>query len=88
MYYESLEPLVRKILSERYERKLPPDLFVNTHPEREKLKERYRETIKEAVIEYELENETDEETIAKSIAEYVNEMISEEILNPCPEDWD
>ena len=88
MSYESLEPIVREILLEKYKRKLPPDLFVETPPERENLKKRYREHYYEAIKEYELEDETDENKIAGGIAEFINEMISEEILNPCPEDWD
>ena len=88
MTNESREPIVSKILSEKYKRKLPPNLFVETPPEREKLKKKYRECFDECITEYGYEDETDENKITAGIAEYINEMISEEILNPCPDDWD
>jgi hypothetical protein len=90
MTNESLEPLVRKILAEKYERKLPPNLFVETPPERERLKKRYREEFDECIKEYGLEDEdeTDENKLAEGIAKYINESISEETLMPCPDDWD
>jgi hypothetical protein len=86
--FKLLEAKVKERLLTRHERKLPPNLFVETPPERERLKKRYRKVYEEAVKQHELEDETDETTIANLIAEYISESISEEVLDPCPDDWE
>jgi uncharacterized Fe-S cluster-containing protein len=83
--FKLLEAKVKERLLTRHERKLPPNLFTETPPERERLKKRYRKVYEEAVKEHELEDET---TIVNLIAEYISESISEEVLDPCPDDWE
>ena len=85
--FKALEPQVRQILTEKYERTMPANLFEETPPEREALKKSYRRIYSETIEEWDLQDETDEVKIAKLIAESISEMISEEVLNPCPEDW-
>jgi predicted amidophosphoribosyltransferase len=87
MTNEALEPFVSKILAEKYKRKLPPNLFTETPPERERLKKIYRSAFKECIERYKFEDETDEK-IAEVIAEWISEGISEETYPPCPDDWD
>ena len=87
MTNEALEPIVRELLSAKYERKLPPNLFAETPPEREKLKKRYREIFIDTMDEFKDDAEGDLNKMAGFIASSINEMISEEALAPCPEDW-
>jgi hypothetical protein len=86
--FKMLEPMVSKIMAEKYDRKLPPNLFAETPPERERLKKRFRRQFDECIRERGYEDETDENEIAEGLAEWISESISEEVLDPCPDDWE
>jgi hypothetical protein len=87
--YILIEPTVREILLAKYDLKLPPGLFDESQPERERRKKGFREAFNEYggdVDNLDMENKDDVNETAGDIANAIKEFISEEALNPFSED--
>ena len=89
--YVLLEPIVREILLTKYNLKLPPGLFDESQPDRERRKKGFREAFSEYggdVDNLDMTNKDDVNETAGDIASAIKEFISEEVLNPfSEEEW-
>ncbi|MCL2500531.1 MAG: hypothetical protein FWE90_09360 [Defluviitaleaceae bacterium] len=89
--YILLEPIVREILLTKYNHKLPPGLFDESQPERERRKRGFRDAFNEYggdVDNLDMTNKDDVNETAGAIASAVREFISEEALDPfSEEEW-
>jgi hypothetical protein len=89
--YVLIEPIVREILLNKHSLKLPPGLFDESQPERERRKRGFRDAFSEYggdVDNLDMTNKDDVNETAGYIANAVNEFISEEALDPfSEEEW-
>jgi hypothetical protein len=89
--YIVLEPIVREILLNKYNLKLPPGLFDESQSERERRKRGFREAFSEYggdVDNLDMTNKDDVNETAGDIASAIKEFISEEALDPfSEEEW-